>query len=601
MSNSITSPPASQASATRPDGPEGSKLSRVRRGLRGVLFPRTSAVGLTGEGSGKAPNVQALELETSWLKMQVAQHQKEQEVFEKPEPFVFGTEHISGIVPPIAGASTRTSAGSPSMAGYLVSSDAWQILLTKYLKPNSQVLDIGCGCGKMARTLAHHPYIKKFIGFDVIRDSIDYCNQVLVPRIGSKFEFHCFDVHSECYNPQGTVKASELVFPAADGSIDLAWGSSLFTHLLEPDAKHYLREVRRVLSPSGMFLPTIHTNPEPGTRYSGNELRVDIEIDYFAELAAEAGLTLAVRLGELCGQYALLFKIAPGAEAPKIVNVGGVKSDAEVAEASKPKTGGVPLPPDEGALTSEMIRLNALAAEKQGVTPEVHPKDFIFWFVATHPHLSIDNATTYYFEDGARSAAKLDREVAALFGEETKPIKLMEFASGYGCVSRHLKKNPRFDLTSCDIHPEAIEFLTNTIGVKAHQSAHSPEQFSTPEKYDAIFALSFFSHMPKATFGRWIKALYGALKAPGYLLFTTHGIKSIGGLQITEQDIGDDGFWFQARSEQHDLDAEEYGLTLSLPSFVIPEVHRVVGSPITNYKQAEWWCHQDLWIVKREH
>ena len=247
-----------------------------------------------------------------------------------------------------------------------------------------------------------------------------------------------------------------------------------------------------------------------------------------------------------------------------------------------------------------MKRLNALAAEKQGVTPEVHPKDYIFWFVATHPEMSAENATAYYFEDGARSAAKLGDRLISLFGDRPEPIKLLEFASGYGCVSRHLKKNPRLNLTSCDIHPEAIDFLTNTIGVDALQSAHAPEQFSTPEKYDAIFALSFFSHMPKASFGRWLKALYGALKSPGYLLFTTHGIKSLAGLQITLDDVDSDGFWFQARSEQHDLDAAEYGLSLTLPNFVIPEIHRAVAAPIVDYRQAEWWHHQDLWIIKRD-
>ena len=99
--------------------------------------------------------------------------------------------------------------------------------------------------------------------------------------------------------------------PFADGSIDLAYGCSLFTHLLEPDCKHYLHEVRRVLSPSGLFLPTIHINPEPGARFSGSEKRVDIDVDYFVELAAEAGLELEARLGKVCGQYALLFKRAP--------------------------------------------------------------------------------------------------------------------------------------------------------------------------------------------------------------------------------------------------------------------------------------------------
>jgi len=577
-----------------------STLSRVRSGLREFLVPRTSPVSLTGEGSGKAPNVQALEQEVSWMRREIAQYRKEQEQFDKPEPFVSGTELVANIVPPIAGVTVRSTVGSPSMAGYLVSGDAWQILLSKFLKPNSQVLDIGCGCGKMARNLAHHPYISKYIGFDVIRESIEFCQQLLAPRIGPKFEFHCLDIYSDWYNPQGAIKGTEVVFPAADGSIDLAYGCSLFTHLLEPDCKHYLREVRRVLTPSGLFLPTIHINPEPGSRFSGGEMRVDIDIDYFVELAAEAGLSLVSKLGNVCGQYAMLFKRTPGGNAPKIVNVNGAKTESQVAAASKPKAGGVPVPPNDGMLTDEMIRLNKLAAERHGATPEVHSKDFIFWFVATHPEMTLETATNYYFEDGARSAGKLDKELSALFVDEKRPIKLLEFASGYGCVSRQLKQNPKFDLTSCDIHPEAIDFLSNTIGVKALQSAHSPEAFTTPESYDAIFALSFFSHMPKSTFGRWIKALYGALKAPGYLLFTTHGIKSLGGLQITADDIPADGFWFQARSEQHDLDSEEYGLTLSLPHFVIPEIHRVVGAPVANYKQAEWWHHQDLWIIKRD-
>jgi SAM-dependent methyltransferase len=514
------------------------------------------------------------------------------------EPHALGTGRVSGNVPPIAGASIRARSASASLSAYLINSDAWHLLLCRFLKPNSQVLDIGCGCGVTARTFTYNPNVKKYIGFDADRESIDYCNQQLVPRIGSKFEFHHFDVYSEWNNQHGSLSPSELVFPAIGGSIDLAWSCSQFLHLFEADARHFLREARRVLSPSGMLIVSILTNPEPGSGCSGDEGRFDFEVDYFKTMAAEAGLQTTVDLGGICGQHALLFTIAPNSKAPKILNVDGAKTDEEVSKASKSKVGGVPIPANDGALTEEMLRLNELAAEKQGVPPDVHPGDFIFWFVTSQ--LSLDGACNYYFEDGARSADRLNNELTALFGEEKQPIKLLEFASGYGCVARHLKKNPRLDLTSCDIHPAAIEFLKNTIGVNALQSAHTPEQFTTPQKYDAIFALSFFLHMPKSTFGRWIKALYGALNAPGYLLFTTHGIKSLGGLQITAEDVGPDGFWFHAHSEQHDLDAEEYGVTLSLPEFVIPEVHRMVGAPIANYKQAAWWNHQDLWIVKRE-
>ncbi len=570
-----------------------------RRGLLGSLFPRANPVGLKGEGAGKPANVQAMEMEISWLKMQLAQFQKEQAQFEGQEPFFLGTHHMTAIIPPIPGAGVRATAGSPSMVGYVLSSDAWQLLISKYLKPNSLLLDVGCGSGKMARALAYHPYVRKYVGFDVLRESIDFCNDVLVPRIGRKFEFHHLDVVS-CYNPNGTIKPTDVRFPVADGSVDFAWGCSLWTHLFEEDARHYLREVRRTLSPGGLFLPTIHINPEAGSKYSGDEVKADVDKEYFFQMCDDAGLVVAAELGMVLGQYATLFKIKPGSSVPTIVNVGGAKSEAEAAEAARNVKSSALLPPDGGAMTAEMLRYNAQWAAEQQTTEKVHPQDFIYWFVTSHPGLSLEDGTKYYFEDAANTARKLDAHLVRLFGEEKRPIKLLEFASGYGCVSRQLKKNPRFELTSSDIHPAAIEFLKNEIGVNALQSAHVPEDFTTPELYDAIFCLSFFSHMPKSTFGRWIKALYDRLAPGGHLMFTTHGSKSCDGLQITLDDLDEEGFWFKAASEQHDLDSSEYGLTLSLPQFVLPTIHKAVNAPVVDYRQGEWWNHQDLWVVKKD-
>src|SRR5205823_1511644 len=124
---------------------------------------------------------------------------------------------------------------------------------------------------------------------------------------GPRFEFHSIDVFSAAYNPRGKVLGTEVVFPAEDGTIDLAFACSLFTHLLEDDTKHYLREVSRVLAPGGIFLPTIHIEPAPGTATSGDKARIDINPDYFVRLAQDAGLRLVERLGTLNGQEALLF------------------------------------------------------------------------------------------------------------------------------------------------------------------------------------------------------------------------------------------------------------------------------------------------------
>ena len=234
--------------------------------------------------------------------------------------------------------------------------------------------------------------------------------------------------------------------------------------------------------------------------------------------------------------------------------------------------------PTPGIITDEMLRLNQIAAEKNGVDSPVHPQDFIYWFCCTHHTFTLEAAINYYFWDGGRTAGKLAKVVSGLDFDPLQTIKLLEFASGYGCVTRHLKNNPRIDLTSCDIHPAAVEFLADQIGVKSLQSVHVPEEFSPPEKYDIVFALSFFSHLPKSTFGRWLKTLYSAVRAPGYLIFTTHGLKSCQGLGITPADVPDDGHWFSAHSEQKDLDVQEYGVTLSTPDFVIGEIYRQTGS-----------------------
>jgi SAM-dependent methyltransferase len=225
-------------------------------------------------------------------------------------PRYAGTGRIGEIVPPIAATSLRANVGSPSLVGNLFVADAWYLVLCRFLRPNSSVLDIGCGCGKMARMLVYHPYIEQYIGFDVIRENVEWCEQTIVPLSTSRFEFHYLNVFSSAYNTAGEIKGTDVVFPVLDRTVDFAFAGSVFTHLLQEDAEHYLREVRRALAPDGIFLPSIHTDPSPGSRYSGKENRIDVDSDYFVELAQAAGLRLVERLGALCGQETFLFAVS---------------------------------------------------------------------------------------------------------------------------------------------------------------------------------------------------------------------------------------------------------------------------------------------------
>ncbi len=144
----------------------GSPRSLVSRGLSSVrarrvfrrVFPWVPARTRMDGGQDKSS---ADPRGMTGLAAQLHQYQKEEKQFRSEQPLALGTGVIAEIVPPIAGEPVRSSVGSPSMAGYLVSGDAWQIVLSRFLKENSKVLDIGCGCGKMARNLSYHPYIKQ--------------------------------------------------------------------------------------------------------------------------------------------------------------------------------------------------------------------------------------------------------------------------------------------------------------------------------------------------------------------------------------------------------------------------------------------------------
>jgi len=198
------------------------------------------------------------------------------------------------------------SSGTHQLETYLVVGSAWWQVVGHYLPAQASVLDIGCGCAKVARFLAADPRVVRYVGFDPIKSCIDWNRRFVTPRTGERFRFEHVDLYSAEYNPRGEMQAADFSFPSGDGTIDVAIASSLFTHLLESDARHYLAECARVLGASGRLILSLHTEPPDGVDYTGDEARIDVRLDYFLRLAANAGLALVDDLGSLCGQHALV-------------------------------------------------------------------------------------------------------------------------------------------------------------------------------------------------------------------------------------------------------------------------------------------------------
>ncbi|QJR14133.1 class I SAM-dependent methyltransferase [Usitatibacter palustris] len=199
------------------------------------------------------------------------------------------------------------SIGAPNLENFYVVGEAWASVLGRFMPAGSTVIDIGCGCGRTARFLLLRPDIR-YIGFDVFKPAIEWADRYLSPLTDGRFRFEHFDAYSAHYNPRGAMQAAEVRFPAPDASADVAFAASLFTHLLEPDANHYLKESARVLRPGGVLVASVHIEPKPGEKFSGREDRIDVEPAYFQAMAERAGLRLRERLGDVCGQETFAFE-----------------------------------------------------------------------------------------------------------------------------------------------------------------------------------------------------------------------------------------------------------------------------------------------------
>jgi SAM-dependent methyltransferase len=126
------------------------------------------------------------------------------------------------------------------------------IALDGLLDERARVLDVGCGCGVMVPDIQRMLGPEgRYVGFDVHEASVTWCQRRYVsdPRLA----FHLVRVQTP-YSPRFTTPVTELRFPVDDGWADFILVKSVFTHLLETEARHYLAEIRRALSPGGRAL-----------------------------------------------------------------------------------------------------------------------------------------------------------------------------------------------------------------------------------------------------------------------------------------------------------------------------------------------------------
>jgi len=188
------------------------------------------------------------------------------------------------------------------------------------LQPDDDVLDIGCGVGRMAVPLSGFITSGSYVGIDVSADAIELCRK-RVKR--ENFKFVHADLYNSLYNKSGQ-RAADYRFPFPDRSFDFIVLCSVFTHMLRDEVEHYLAEMARVMRDDATCFitwfvidgplpsPSITFHPLDGVSFIRKRrvpaAAVAYKGDYVMDLYARYGLRPSLHVGTWARPSGLTFQ-----------------------------------------------------------------------------------------------------------------------------------------------------------------------------------------------------------------------------------------------------------------------------------------------------
>lgn len=227
------------------------------------------------------------------------------------------------------------------------------------------------------------------------------------------------------------------------------------------------------------------------------------------------------------------------------------------------------------------------------VDTTIHPNDNM------HP----SGSEQYYMPLGKSGLENVQKAVAESGLKQVN--KILDLPSGHGRVARWLRYGyPDAEITFCDTDPEGAEFCAKQFRGTALVSKSELTDLELPDRYDAIWIGSLFTHFDLQTTTRWLRHLCASLNENGVLVASFHGRYSIA--MHNHSPFLEEKLWAQVMDGYNlagfgyaAYPGAEIGVSLSKASKVVEIAESIEGVRLIGYKERGWAGNHDVLSVAK--
>jgi SAM-dependent methyltransferase len=129
--------------------------------------------------------------------------------------------------------------------------------IVKYRDTTSirNLLDWGCGCGRVTSLFLRYSNISEIYGCDIDKEAVKWCEEYLQPG------------HFSSIDPYPPTNFHDNMF-------DVVTGCSVLTHLKRELQLSWIEEIKRILRPGGYFFTSVHG--EFATIFTGSDIQKEV-------------------------------------------------------------------------------------------------------------------------------------------------------------------------------------------------------------------------------------------------------------------------------------------------------------------------------------